>query len=243
MVADDRRQKLQRLAILARLSEAELDELAAKANWLDVVPGEQVVSHLAASASVYFVIEGLLRVRLATVPGRQVAIRQLDAGAMFGEIAALTNTPRTVDVIAETSGVLVECSQALFLQLIDGNAGFARTIATALARNVVLLTDRVFELAALEVRFRIYAELLRLAHNSQQTEAGVLITNAPTHEMIAATIGAQREAVTRELRFLASDGVLRQSKREICIIDIERLRRLVQRRAGDTTSQAINWQF
>jgi CRP/FNR family transcriptional regulator, cyclic AMP receptor protein len=108
---------------------------------------------------------------------------------------------------------------------------------------VVSLTDRVFELAALEVRFRIYAELLRLASGGELTNEGLLIRSAPTHEAIAATVGAQREAITRELRTLASEGLLRQTKREMLILDIERLRELVRRRAGHTTSEAVDWRL
>jgi CRP/FNR family cyclic AMP-dependent transcriptional regulator len=122
------------------------------------------------------------------------------------------------------------------------NARFAEAIAVSLARNVVLLTDRLFELAALEVRFRLYAELLRLARNGEATDGGVLIRDAPTHETLASTIGAQREAVTREMSYLTAENIMVAWKREVLITDMQRLQEMVRQRAGLTASQIADWQ-
>jgi CRP-like cAMP-binding protein len=116
-------------------------------------------------------------------------------------------------------------------------------VAAHLARNVVALTDRVFELAALEMRFRVYAELLRLAATGELTAEGILIHPTPTHEAIAASVGAQREAVNRELRALATKGVIKQARREILILNVEWLRDELRRRAGATTSDAVDWRL
>ena len=66
---------------------------------------------------------------------------------------------------------------------------------------------------------------------------------AATHVAIAAAIGAQREAVNRELRALASAGVIAQHRRELLILDMERLRDALRRRAGATTSDAVDWRL
>jgi CRP/FNR family transcriptional regulator, cyclic AMP receptor protein len=243
MEAAEARVFLRKVRILAALSDADLDVLAAAVTWRKVHAGEQVVSHLDSGTEVFFAAEGAFRARLETAIGRQVAIRQLPEGSHFGEIAALMHTPRSLAISADTDGLLAECPADAFLALMTRNGDFATAIAAHLARTVVSLTDRVFELAALEVRFRIYAELLRLAASGEQTGEGLLIRNAPTHEEIAAAVGAQREAVTRELRALASEGLLRQTKRELLLLDIERLRELVRRRAGHTTSEAVDWRL
>jgi CRP/FNR family transcriptional regulator, cyclic AMP receptor protein len=243
MEAEEARANLRKVKILANLSDGDLDALAAAMTWRAVRAGEQVVSHLAGGTEVFFAAAGIFRARLETASGRQVAIRQLPEGSHFGEIAALMQTPRSLAISAETDGLLAECPSDAFLALMARNGDFATAVAAHLARNVVALTDRVFELAALEVRFRIYTELLRLAAGGEKTDEGVLIRNAPTHETIAAAVGAQREAVTRELRMLAGEGLLRQTKREILILDIERLREQVLRRAGHMTSEAVDWRW
>lgn len=243
MDVTEQRALLRQVAILAPLSDAELNALLTSLTWSRVIADEEVVSHLSGGTHVYFIAQGAFLAQLTPPHGRSVAIRRLHAGGHFGEIAALTGAPRTVSVIAESDGLVAECPADEFCKLMLANAAFAQAIAASLARNVVFMTDRLFELAALEVRFRIYSELLRLTHGGDITDQGVIIRNAPTHEMIAATIGAQREAVTRELRYLASEGVLHQSKREIVIGDIDRLRQMVERRAGLTATQVLDWRF
>lgn len=239
----DQRSQLRRVHILADLTEAELDELSAALTWRNVAAGEKVIGHLDADTHVYFAINGMFQAHLESAAGRQVAIRDLPAGTHFGEIAALTATPRSVTVLAETAGLVAVCPIDAFRALMVRNGVFASAVAGDLARKVVALTDRVFELSTLELRFRVYAELLRMAAHGETTELGVLIKEAPRHEAIAAAIGAQREAVNRELRALVANGVIQQNKRELLIRDIEQLRCLLRSRAGPTTSEALGWRY
>jgi CRP-like cAMP-binding protein len=236
-------ERLRDVAILSSLSDEERSTLASAVTWIEVTPDREVVSHLHEGAQVYFVVEGEFRTVMTTPYGRAVAIGQLNPGSHFGEIAALTGAPRTLSVVANTAGLVAECPAEAFLSAMRANARFAEAVAASLARRVMLLTDRLFELAALEMRFRVYSELLRLARGGEQTAEGVLIRNAPTHEMIAAAIGAQREAVNRELRYLAGEGVIRQARREIVVLNMERLREMVQKRAGLTATQVVDWRF
>lgn len=231
---------LRGVRILASLDDAHLDQLASKTIWRTASAGEEVVSHLDQGKQVFLVVQGSLRAKLETASGREVPIRLLPTGSHLGEIAALTNTPRSVTVTAETDALLGECPAEVFLDLMQNNSAVAIAVAAHLARTVVSLTDRVFELAALEVRFRVYAELLRLASSGEDTSEGILIRNAPTHQAIAAVVGAQREAITRELGVLTGQGMVQQTKREILIRDVEGLRELVRRRAGYTTESGDN---
>ena len=240
---ENARERLRTVRILATLTDTDLDKLSGRLTWRRVAAREEVVPHLDTGALVYFAVEGTFSAKLESAVGRKVAIRQLPPGSHFGEIAALSNTPRSLAITAETDGLLAECPADALIELIHSNGAFAVAVATHLALTVVSLTDRVFELAALEVRFRIYAELLRLAAHGEQTPEGILVKNAPTHDVIAAATGTQREAVTREMRFLANEGVLRQDKRELVILDSERLRDQLHRRAGATTSEAIDWRL
>jgi CRP-like cAMP-binding protein len=167
------RERLRQVRILSDVTDATLDALAAKLSWRSVHTGDEVVSHLDRGTQVFFAIEGTFNARLQTAFGRQVVIRQLLAGSHFGEIAALTETPRSLSITADTDGLIAECTAETFLGLMADDGAFATAVAAHLARNVVALTDRVFELAALEMRFRVYAELLRLAATGEQVDQGI----------------------------------------------------------------------
>jgi len=233
--------RLSKISILKSLAEPELEKLGSACTWLQVRARQMVVSQLSRERNIYFISEGVFQVGMVTTGGRPVSFRKLHAGSHFGELAALTNAPRTTNVMAETPGVLAECPPEAFMDLLRTSSTFAETIAVSLARGVVMLSDRVFELATLEVRFRIYAELLRLARKGEITADGVLVCNAPTHETIAATVGAQREVVTREFKMISEEGIITSGRRQFLIRDIDRLREMMQRRAGVTVSQMMDW--
>jgi CRP/FNR family transcriptional regulator, cyclic AMP receptor protein len=238
---DERRRRLRAVDLLAELPDAELDALGGDLVWTPVAAGQVIVSHLTPGAEIYFAMGGSFRAEMTTAFGKTVTIRQLKAGSHFGEIAALTGSPRSLTIVAETDGEVAICPADAFHALMGRDAAFTKKIAVLLARNVVRLTDRLFELAALEVRFRLYSELMRLARSGEQTAEGVLIRNPPTHEQLAATIGAQREAVTREFSYLSEQGVLNKRRRELVIADLDKLRDIVQRRAGVMTTQVVDW--
>jgi CRP/FNR family cyclic AMP-dependent transcriptional regulator len=234
---------LSRVAILASLHALDVEKLAQAVAWTTFAAGEEIIGHLNPSTHVYFLLEGKVRAELNGAHGRTLAVRSLRAGDHFGEIAALTGSPRSARVVAETSTLLAECPASTFLALMDANAGVARAVAASLARTVIGVTDRMFELASLEVRFRVYAELLRLSRHAEPAgDNAVLIRDAPTHEMIAAAIGAQREAVTRELRHLAASGLIRQTGRQILITSLSELKDMMRQRAGLTATQLDEWQ-
>ena len=62
----------------------------------------------------------------------------------------------------------------------------------------------------------------------------MVIDPAPTHAELASRIGTHREAVTRELRFLAEHGIIRQHRRRLTVADMPGLARLVRLAAGRT---------
>ncbi len=241
MHIDKALEHLQRIAILASVDVERLRCLAGDLIWRNVAPNEEIISLLSADTHVYFIAEGEFRVRLAPLPGRGVLIRQLHPGQCFGEIAVLAQGPRSASVSAQTAGLIAQCPADVFCQLLreDGSVGLA--VAARLARNVVSLTDRLYETAALEVRFRIHAEVLRLAKTAEETAEGLVIHNAPTHSAIAQSVGTHREAVTKEFGFLTEQAVLRQTGRQLRIVDLEKLRELIRKNTGLLASQFVDW--
>jgi CRP/FNR family cyclic AMP-dependent transcriptional regulator len=186
---------------------------------------------------VYFVAWGELRVSVSTPAGKEVAIRRLGEGDHFGEIAALSGLPRSVAVVADADTLLAECPQALFADLLKRHPLCALSVSISLAQLVVDLTDRFYELAALDTRLRVCAELMRLSRRAQETDEGLLIAEAPTHAMIAAAIGSRREAVTREIGDLEDEGIVKRlARRRLLIPNIDRLRSELFGRSGQLVS-------
>ncbi len=229
------------IQVLSRLDETELRAIAGACTPRTVQAGEVVIDHLDQSQSVYFVVSGQFRVQIFANNGRMVALRTLGRGQHFGELAALSGAPRAATVVADSAGELLELPGVTWRSFLETMPRLAMALLEAMARQVTVLGDRVYELAALETRFRLYLELLRLARGHRVTPLGIIIAPAPTHEQIAQSIGAQREAVTRELRQLGKEGVLLHRRGEIVIKREDELRQRVERRAGLAASYVMDW--
>lgn len=182
--------------------------------------GRLLLAAGAKSSDVFCLLEGRAHILLHSPHGREVSVRELEPGDVFGELAALDGGPRSASIVAVTGVRLAVMERADFLACLNASPEAALWLARRLGAEVRRLTERVFELSALSMRARLHAELLRLA---RMVAPALVMSPAPTHEDLARRIGSTREAVTRELRDLTRAGVIASGKRRIQFLDFARL--------------------
>jgi CRP-like cAMP-binding protein len=210
---------------------ALLDHLWPSARVVRLRPGQIVIAHSTLSNEVYFVLSGSFEVLITARDGQDVVVRDLGAGAIFGDLAALDRQPRSATVTATSESsvarVSAETFMAAVLELPEASCWFMKR----LGKEVRRLTDKIFELSALAARGRLHCELLRLVASSPRSGGFVRLEPAPTHESLAQRIGSQREAVSRELARLEKAAILRRARRFI-EIDVSKLANLVETELG-----------
>jgi CRP-like cAMP-binding protein len=214
------------------LDPAQRKDAEERARVFRLRKGQTVIEHGSRSADVFVLAEGQLRVLLFSVDGREVSIRTLRPGGMFGELAAIDGEPRSTTIVATVPSVVAQISCEDFHRYLKISAPVARLLAQQLVHQIRTLTDKVFELSTLNVRSRLHCELLRLALLSGAVGRRSTIGDAPTHAELANRIGTHREAVTRELRDLARRGIVEQGRRQITILDLAKLSAEVDRLSG-----------
>ena len=203
--------------------------------WADAQParraGRQDPGRLGASSSgVYIVLEGRVQVTLYSLGGKEVILRDLGEGDIFGELAAIDGQPRSASIVALTDCQLAsipgETFRAAVTELPEGAMWLARRM-TAQIRD---LTERVFELNALRVRSRLHCELLRLCGTAADGRGSITLEPTPTHAELASRVGTHREAVTREIgSLLVGQGIVAQHKRRrMTVVDLPALTHLVR---------------
>jgi CRP-like cAMP-binding protein len=224
---------------MAALPKPLAERLWAAATTMSARNGKALVSLGAHSDSVYIVLKGRVRVTLYSLAGREVILRSLGEGALFGELAAIDGQPRSATIVALSSCTLAAIDAAAFRDAVAADPESTLWLARRLAAQVRDLTERVFELNALRVSSRLHCELLRLCAEAGG-ETDVLIDPAPTHADLAARIGTHREAVTREMGDLADRGILTQERRRITVPDTRALARLVEMVVGGTAAAAAD---
>ncbi len=191
--------------------------------------GQQIVGHSDATQDVYFVITGHVRATFYSRSGRQVAFQDLEAGAMFGELAAIDGQPRSATVVALEETRVATLPHQAYLDVLARHRSVALALELRLSALARVLLGRIIEFSTLAVRNRVHAELLRLAkqNGADDGRTEVAIAKAPTHQEIADRISTHREAVSRELSDLERAGVIAWRRSDHRVLDVQRLREMV----------------
>jgi CRP-like cAMP-binding protein len=225
---------------VAQLEPEALAFVESRARPVRVRKGHIVLDHGSDGGDVYCVIEGEFDVVIMSPVGREVYLRKIVAGALFGEYAALDCGPRSATVVAASDASLAAIGRADFVQCLKMSPAAAVWVAHELANQIRELTERLFELSALNVRSRLHCELMRLSIVAGVTANRAVIDPAPTHAELANRIGTHREAVTREMNELAHMNIVAQKGRHLEIVNVERLSRMVQTTGGDLSATTLH---
>src|ERR1051325_5372358 len=199
---------LRNIELLQGLAPEKLDALARQCVWRNYEAGKRIISRNADDRDVYLLVSRRVRTTTYSQGGRQVPFRDIPAGEVFGEVAALDEKPRSADVIALDNALLASMAPPVFRRLLADEPLVGGRVMTRLAALVRSLSDRVIDLSTLGVQNRIHAELLRPARAAGVEPTRPRLEPGPKHADIASQVSTYREQVTRELSALARAGIL-----------------------------------
>ena len=218
---------LQRVDILKGLDARTLREIADQCNWTRYKRNQYVIRRDGADRDVYFVIAGMVRVSAEAGRGRQIILRDVPAGELFGEHSAIDGRAHMADVFAVRESLLASMPPEAFRAILANHASVREHVLRRLSGSVRELADRLIDLGAQRVQSRVWLELLRLARLAGVQANASRIERAPTHREIASHVGTSREEVTRELSRLGRKGLLERAGRALVLRDVAALEQLV----------------
>jgi CRP/FNR family transcriptional regulator, cyclic AMP receptor protein len=222
-----RHDTLDGIDILAGLTPEARRILAGRCTWREFKAHQQILGHQEDSRTVLFLTAGKAHATIFSESGRQVTFRDINAGEMFGEFAAIDSKPRTATVEAVTRCTVATMSPDLFWEMLRTESAVMAAVLKRLVRQLRVLSEKVFESATLPVGKRIVAELLRLAEPLKTEVGNAVLFPAPTNTDIASRVATTRETVNRELREMMESGILEKHGRTLVVPSVEKLRRLV----------------
>jgi CRP-like cAMP-binding protein len=97
-----------KLPTFARLADDQRAAFVHDATIREVPAGTRVTEHGDVASNAYFILEGVASAGVPEEDGSYRGLRTMHVGDFFGEIAALTGSPRTADVVADEDSVLLE---------------------------------------------------------------------------------------------------------------------------------------
>jgi di/tricarboxylate transporter len=128
---------LTRVPLFVGLGRVELARLAAHLEPLDLAPDRDVVRQGDAGDSLYVVERGVFAVLMSTPNSPAARVATLGPGDVFGEMALLTDEPRSATVRAETGGRVLCLARDRFLALLRSEPDAFLALATTLSRRLI----------------------------------------------------------------------------------------------------------
>jgi CRP-like cAMP-binding protein len=168
-------------------------------------------------------IEGMTYAVFLEDEGKEFIFTRQKMHDYFGELSAFDGQARSLTVYAKNKAHLIAMSARSFKMLIQENPIIQERVILDMVRRIRTLSLEKTELANQSVDMRLRSYLARLALDAQKFVPGGVIDDAPTHAEVAASIGANREAVKRAMSHLKRAGVVETTRKTLTILDPDAL--------------------
>ena len=223
-----RRNGLSIFPLFRSLDAADLTGMEARCIHRRCKRNDWIVEVNETNDDVFFIQSGVVRLQSPKVGTREVVFQDLQAQDFFGGVSAFHHQPRQLSALAVTDVAVIVMPGSLFKDALHDHPDVCDQFIERMAEEIRYLFNRVNEFSTLDVRHRIYAELMRLSRPKMGSGHGAVISPPPRQADIAARIGTRREPVVREMKALERAGLLRRSRGALEIIDLHRLQDLIE---------------
>ncbi|MBK1662270.1 Crp/Fnr family transcriptional regulator [Paracraurococcus ruber] len=223
MSVDPVRSALDRLPLLAQVPAAARARLAEAARPVRYRDGEVVFRcGDPGDDGMLLVLDGLVRLHLATAAGREITLGLVGAGEPVGEVALIDGGPRSADATALTpvSGLLIRTASAQAVLESDAAAAFA--LLRALAARLRRTTHQLEAVGLRPLPQRLADALLKLA----AADPAGLVRLSQGH--LASLVAATRPKVNRALAEFRGRGLILPSRAGLRIADATGLQALAE---------------
>lgn len=198
-------QSLKKIPLFSALSDEVLLELSEKAKSFQFPKRSIILRQGELSHSLHIVLSGKVRAYVSD-DDREFILQTLEEGTCFGELALLTDEPRSASIMALEKTVCAVITQTDFMLWMKQHPEVASVLLRAMAEKVLQLTEEIQTMAFSDVYQRLVRKLKQLGHEGE--DGMLVIENLKSQEELANMIGAGREMVNKLIGKLVFGGYL-----------------------------------
>lgn len=208
---------LKHVPIFNRLSERDLEALAANLQRKFFGRGEIIFHQGSPGYCLYIIESGAVRIYTLSESGQEISIIIFGPGDVIGELAILDNLPRSASAITMAPTRTYILYQDDFFNCVRLYPEIALNIMAALSAKIRYTTEYAESLAFMDVCGRVARKLLELS--DQYGEINVRLTQTE----LASLVGSSREWVNKVLAAFRDRGLIEVKSGKIKILDPEGL--------------------
>ena len=164
--------------------------------------------------ALYIIMAGRAKVVVDDGEGREVTLTLIGPNEFFGEMALIDDKPRSASVEAIDVCEVLYISKAAFMSCLKDNFEVAMLILRAVVARLREADRKIASLALMDVHGRVARLIIELAREVD----GNWVVDTGSEEM-ARMVGASREMVSRVLKEMRENNLIRRDKRRIIVLD------------------------
>lgn len=207
------------------LRTSDLEALARMALCHDY-PKNNILSYRGdPSGTVHLVVSGRVKTILTNDEGREVIVRMVGPGGLFGLSTVLDGGEQLSNAVTVTRSTVARFKGAAFLKWANESPAVRLAIQRELASQVRELYRKIGEHALMSARDRLLYTLLEIAETEgEEDEAGGRVAfTRPTHRELANRIGSSREVVSRLLAELRDSELFESDEGRVIYVPMSAL--------------------
>jgi CRP/FNR family transcriptional regulator len=224
---DDTARLLERVPMFDGLTPTEIEELAKVAVPRTYQAGQVVFREGDQGDTCFIVKSGAVKIAREHL-GRTIALAELRAGDMFGELSMFGGEVRsaTAQALEDTAAIALLAGDVR--RMLAGNPGIALKMLEAMANRVRATNQRLANQSFQTVAGRVAGVLMQLV-NARQSEgaADTDVLVETTQADIAQLAGASRESASRFLATLERQGLVTTQRGKVIVHDPGALRNYI----------------
>jgi CRP-like cAMP-binding protein len=221
---EDNRKLLASVPLFAGLGQKEIDGLGGVARVKRYKAREEVFHKGDAGAQLYVVIGGRLKALTTSLDGDDVVFGVMGPGEVFGEIALLSEHPRTATVTAIDACELLILDRRDLLAFLRSNPEASIKLLGLLADRLKGVSEFLEDTHFLNLPVRLSKKLLAFAHAyGEPADGGRRINLKLSQEEWGDLVGATRESINKQMRAWTEEGVVRIDQGHVVILDEDAL--------------------
>jgi CRP/FNR family transcriptional regulator len=215
---------LKHIPLFAGLAEHDLVALQAICRVRECPRGELLFSDGEQAEGFYVVLDGKVKVYKLSAEGKERILHIVHRGGTFAEAAIFGDGlyPACAEPLLPSR--LLFIPKAGFLALLASNGRIAINMIAGLSRFLRQFAQQIEELTFKDVPSRLSRYLLDLARGQRVT-----VELPISKSQLASNLGTVSETLSRTLRKLSDDDIIRVDGRRVEILDVERLEELAEK--------------
>lgn len=219
------RQMVKNSPLFAGLSEQNLDALMDVARIREHSRGELLFSEGEEAEGFFIVLDGKVKVYKLSPEGKERILHIIHPGGTFAEAAIFGEGLYPAYAEPLQVSKLLFLPKESFLDLLKNNGQMAVNMIAGLSMFLRQFANQIEDLTFKDVPSRLARYLMDLSHNGSKKNVVLPISKT----QLASNLGTVSETLSRTLRKLSDDDLIKVSGKTFEILDFERLAELSEK--------------